>query len=63
MKATRPSLAAAAPAHAADVVPLATLADQAYAQVKAMIFDFALLPGDRFSESELAQRVRVSRTP
>jgi len=40
-----------------------TLADQAYAQVKKMIFDFALMPGDRFSESELAQSVAVSRTP
>lgn len=40
-----------------------SLADQAYAEVKRMIFDFALMPGDRFSESELAQRVRVSRTP
>ncbi len=41
----------------------ATLADQAYAQLKAMIFDFALMPGDRVSESELAQRIEVSRTP
>ncbi len=40
-----------------------TLADQAYAQIKQMIFEFALMPGDRFSESELAQRVAVSRTP
>jgi len=40
-----------------------TLADQAYAQVKQMVFDFALMPGDRFSETELAQRVQVSRTP
>lgn len=40
-----------------------TLADQAYAQIKQMIFDFALMPGDRFSESELAQGVAVSRTP
>lgn len=40
-----------------------TLADQAYAQVKQMVFDFALMPGDRFSETELAQRVKVSRTP
>jgi DNA-binding GntR family transcriptional regulator len=40
-----------------------TLADQAYAQIKQMIFDFALMPSDRFSESELAQRVAVSRTP
>jgi len=65
MKPARPRIASAA---GATVVPLAaaepaSLADQAYAQVKAMIFDFALLPGDRFSESELAQRVQVSRTP
>jgi DNA-binding GntR family transcriptional regulator len=40
-----------------------TLAEQAYAQVKALIFDFSLMPGDRFSESDLAQRVQVSRTP
>jgi DNA-binding GntR family transcriptional regulator len=40
-----------------------TLADQAYLQIKKMIFDFALMPGDRFSESELAQSVEVSRTP
>jgi DNA-binding GntR family transcriptional regulator len=40
-----------------------TLADQAYAQIKRMIFEFALMPGDRFSESELAQSVAVSRTP
>lgn len=40
-----------------------TLADKAYAHVKRMIFDFSLMPGERFSESELTQRVRVSRTP
>ena len=41
----------------------ATLADQAYAQLKQLIFDFALMPGDRCSESELAQRLHISRTP
>lgn len=40
-----------------------SLADQAYQHVKQLIFHFALMPGDRFSESELAQRVAVSRTP
>jgi DNA-binding GntR family transcriptional regulator len=40
-----------------------TLADQAYADVKRMIFEFALMPGERFSETELAQQVQVSRTP
>jgi DNA-binding GntR family transcriptional regulator len=38
-------------------------ADQAYSQIKKMIFDFALMPGDRCSESELALSVAVSRTP
>lgn len=41
----------------------ATLAEQAYTQVKALIFDFRLMPGDRFSESELAEQLQVSRTP
>jgi DNA-binding GntR family transcriptional regulator len=40
-----------------------TLADQAHAQLKQLIFDFALMPGDRCSESELAQRLAISRTP
>jgi len=39
------------------------LAEQAYEAVKALIFDFKLMPGDRFSETELAERVQVSRTP
>ncbi len=40
-----------------------TLADQAYARLKQMIFDFTLMPGNRCSESELAQSLSVSRTP
>lgn len=40
-----------------------SLTDQAYARLKQMIFDFKLMPGDRVSETELAQRVEVSRTP
>ncbi len=47
-------------------IPRATpdsLADQAYAQLKASIYDFHLLPGDRFSESEMAERLDMSRTP
>jgi DNA-binding GntR family transcriptional regulator len=39
------------------------LADGVYAQVKADIFEFRLLPGARFSENEVASRSRVSRTP
>ncbi len=41
----------------------ASLADQAYRQLKQLIFDFTLMPGDRCSESELALRLSVSRTP
>ncbi|HEX7645540.1 MAG TPA: GntR family transcriptional regulator [Burkholderiaceae bacterium] len=40
-----------------------SLADQAYAQLKADIYDFRLLPGDRFSESDMAERLQMSRTP
>ena len=40
-----------------------SLADQAYARIKKRIFDFDLMPGDRLSESELAQQIKVSRTP
>ena len=48
---------------AATVAEPTTLADQAHAQLKQLIFDFALMPGDRCSESELAQRLAISRTP
>lgn len=58
--AARPALALAPPPP--EAVPV-TLGDQAYAQIKQLIFDFELMPGDRFSETELAERVRVSRTP
>jgi DNA-binding GntR family transcriptional regulator len=39
------------------------LAETVYARIKAEIFDFRLLPGDRFTESEIAARYAVSRTP
>ncbi|WP_414442276.1 GntR family transcriptional regulator [Burkholderia sp. 22PA0099] len=39
------------------------LAAQIYAQLKADIFDFRLLPGDKFSEGDIATRMQVSRTP
>lgn len=40
-----------------------SLADQAYEQLKTSIYDFRLLPGDRFSESEIGERLQMSRTP
>ena len=42
---------------------IGTLADQAHGRLQQMIFDFVLMPGDRCSESELSQRLAISRTP
>jgi DNA-binding GntR family transcriptional regulator len=39
------------------------LAEQVYAALKQQMNRFALVPGDRFSEAEMAQRLGVSRTP
>jgi DNA-binding GntR family transcriptional regulator len=39
------------------------LAEAVYARLKAEIFDFRVLPGERFTESEIAARFDVSRTP
>lgn len=39
------------------------LAERIYQQLKDDIFEFRLLPGDRFSEGEVAERVQASRTP
>jgi DNA-binding GntR family transcriptional regulator len=41
----------------------ANLAEQVYATLKAELHDFRWVPGDRFSEGELGQRLGVSRTP
>ena len=38
-------------------------ADDVYDQLKADIAGFQLVPGDRFSENELCERLQVSRTP
>ena len=40
-----------------------TLADTAYGSLKRDILDFRLAPGDRFTETEIADRLQVSRTP
>ena len=39
------------------------LAERVYQALKDDIFAFRLMPGDRFSESEIAGRMAVSRTP
>ncbi|WP_455424485.1 GntR family transcriptional regulator [Dryocola sp. LX212] len=39
------------------------IAERIYRQLKQEIFDFQLLPGDRFSENDVARRLEASRTP
>jgi len=39
------------------------LADSVYEHVKGELFEFKLLPGDRFTETEIATRTGASRTP
>ena len=46
-----------------DAAARPNLAEQVYARLKAELNDFQLVPGDRFSEAELGQRLGVSRTP
>jgi len=48
---------------AAALPRVVKLADHVYDALKAQIHDFQLVAGDRFSETELAQRLGVSRTP
>ncbi len=38
-------------------------ADEVYEQLKRDVANFKLVPGDRFSENELSERMGVSRTP
>jgi len=40
-----------------------SLADQVYLRMKDDLFDFRMLPGERFTEADLAARLGVSRTP
>lgn len=56
-------VASSSPILPPTALPATTLAERVYAQIKQLIFDFVLLPGDRFSESDLANQVQVSRTP
>lgn len=52
-----------APPPPANKIRPEALDDRVYLALKNDIFDFRLLPGDRFSESEIATRMAVSRTP
>ncbi len=50
------------PGPVVDAAP-ASLADTAYARIRQDIFDYKLIPGDRFSESSMAEKLGMSRTP
>jgi DNA-binding GntR family transcriptional regulator len=40
-----------------------SLADEVYQRLKRDLADFVWVPGDRFTESEVSERLQVSRTP
>jgi len=56
------SRAASSPA-TAEAGVFRTRADEVYAQLKRDVAQFSLVPGDRFTENELSERLGVSRTP
>ena len=43
--------------------PRRSRADEVYEQLKRDVSDFKLVPGDRFTETEISERLGVSRTP
>jgi DNA-binding GntR family transcriptional regulator len=55
--------ALAAPAIRQTPALAGSLADQVYQRLKDDLFDFRVLPGERFTEAEVAARLGVSRTP
>jgi DNA-binding GntR family transcriptional regulator len=52
-----------APPTAAEVRPAGKLTDAVYGSLREDIYAFRLLPGDRFAENDVAERLQVSRTP
>jgi DNA-binding GntR family transcriptional regulator len=59
----RPASPAVPAAAAVDAAVFRTRADEVYAQLKRDVADFILVPGDRFTENEISERLGVSRTP
>ncbi|MES2956274.1 MAG: GntR family transcriptional regulator, partial [Pseudomonadota bacterium] len=54
--ASRPANLAGAPVHRSR-------ADEVYEELKRDVSGFKLVPGDRFTETEISERLGVSRTP
>ena len=53
----------ARPRHSRSTTAPRSRADEVYEQLKRDIAEFKLVPGDRFTENELCERLGVSRTP
>ena len=51
------------PAIVADATARRSRADEVYEQLKGDVGQFNLVPGDRFTENEISERLGVSRTP
>lgn len=47
----------------ADSSARPSLSEDAYTRLKQALTDLVLIPGDRFTENEMAERLQVSRTP
>jgi DNA-binding GntR family transcriptional regulator len=54
---------ALASARPPDLPQRGALAEHVYAELKSQMYNFRLVPGDRFSEAEIGTRLGVSRTP
>jgi len=46
-----------------EKAPRLSRADEVYVQLKRDVSEFKLVPGDRFTETEISERLGVSRTP
>jgi DNA-binding GntR family transcriptional regulator len=57
------ALATAIPTRPAAARAHRSRADEVYQQLKRDVAEFKLVPGDRFTENELSERLGVSRTP
>lgn len=55
--------AATTPVAIVDPAVFRTRADEVYVQLKRDVAEFRLVPGDRFTEGEISERLGVSRTP
>jgi DNA-binding GntR family transcriptional regulator len=57
------STTASSPAHGVRIAAHRSRADEVYEHLKRDVAEFRLVPGDRFTEHELCERLGVSRTP